>query len=95
MGASSSISEYNTQSVKLAAKSSTRKLPSSNETSSSSAIGYRGDIDKKTGQKHGRGIFIYENGDSYNGEWHNNKKDGEGCYRLYLLLSPIIIILYL
>eukprot|EP01036_Dinobryon_divergens_P022288 gene22288-30531_t len=44
-------------------------------------VGYVGNLDK-SGQKHGIGRFIYENGDEYEGEWANDKKHGKGIYRM-------------
>jgi len=31
-------------------------------------------------EKHGQGKLTYANGDTYVGEWKNNKKDGKGTY---------------
>ena len=39
---------------------------------------YMGDI--KDGKRHGTGKFIYQNGDTYDGEWVNDLKEGEGTY---------------
>lgn len=35
---------------------------------------------RRDGTYHGQGIYQYCNGDSYEGEWKNNKKDGKGVY---------------
>ena len=32
----------------------------------------------KNDMKHGKGKFLYSNGDIYDGEWINDKKDGLG-----------------
>jgi hypothetical protein len=32
------------------------------------------------GERHGRGVLQYANGDLYDGEWNCNKKHGKGCY---------------
>ena len=32
-------------------------------------------------QRHGNGMYLYENGDLYDGEWKNNMKHGYGQYR--------------
>ena len=37
---------------------------------------YTGDL--KDGKRHGRGHYIYPNGDTYKGEWSNDIKEGEG-----------------
>ncbi len=42
---------------------------------------YTGDMDGK-GQKHGRGVFHYQSGDIYDGEWIRNKKHGMGTYTM-------------
>lgn len=34
----------------------------------------------EAGEKHGQGKLTYANGDTYVGEWKNNKKDGKGTY---------------
>ncbi|XP_066053860.1 radial spoke head 10 homolog B-like [Chamaea fasciata] len=39
---------------------------------------YMGDFVK--GERHGRGTFIYANGDIYSGEWVHNKKHGKGMF---------------
>ena len=33
------------------------------------------------GKRHGRGTFMYPNGDTYTGEWHAGTKHGNGRYR--------------
>ena len=40
---------------------------------------YKGGLNEN-GDKHGKGVFNYENGDKYDGEWKDNKKDGYGTY---------------
>ena len=42
--------------------------------------GYSGPLNE-LGQKHGRGVFQYDNGDCYDGDWINNRKDGHGRYQ--------------
>eukprot|EP01036_Dinobryon_divergens_P027651 gene27651-36461_t len=42
---------------------------------------YDGDMDVK-GRKHGRGVFIYQSGDIYDGEWMMNQKHGMGTYTM-------------
>ena len=37
---------------------------------------YTGDL--KDGKRHGNGKYIYQNGDTYEGMWANDKKEGEG-----------------
>ena len=37
---------------------------------------YKGEL--LDGNRHGEGIYYYVNGDIYEGNWKNNKKDGEG-----------------
>ena len=32
-------------------------------------------------KKHGRGILKFANGDSYNGEWNDDKRSGHGIYQ--------------
>uniref|UniRef100_A0A8C3QYU1 Radial spoke head 10 homolog B2 n=1 Tax=Cyanoderma ruficeps TaxID=181631 RepID=A0A8C3QYU1_9PASS len=39
---------------------------------------YMGDFVK--GERHGRGTFVYANGDIYSGEWAHNKKHGKGMF---------------
>ena len=41
---------------------------------------YYGDTDFK-GAKNGHGMFLYGNGDMYEGEWKKDKKHGFGEYR--------------
>jgi hypothetical protein len=33
-----------------------------------------------SGKKHGKGIYIYLNGNKYEGEWAFDKKNGHGAY---------------
>lgn len=33
-----------------------------------------------SGDRHGAGVYYYENGDRYDGEWSYNHKNGFGCY---------------
>lgn len=56
-----------------------RKGENSPNKTASKVIGYRGEKNEK-GEKHGKGIMHYSNGDVYIGEWKNNKKDGIGVY---------------
>ena len=37
------------------------------------------------GKRHGRGNFVYANGDTYTGEWHAGAKHGAGRYRQFSL----------
>ena len=30
------------------------------------------------GEKHGKGVYYYKNGDKYIGDWLRNKKNGKG-----------------
>lgn len=39
---------------------------------------YEGEFSNKV--RHGKGIFHYENGDVYFGDWVEDKIDGEGNY---------------
>ena len=32
----------------------------------------------QNGVRNGKGVYYYENGDKYEGDWKNNLKDGEG-----------------
>ena len=48
---------------------------------------YMGDI--KDGKKHGIGKFIYRNGDTYDGEWVNDLKEGEGTLPITMIVSHI------
>ncbi|CAI2378862.1 unnamed protein product [Moneuplotes crassus] len=45
---------------------------------------YEGQVNKKTGQKHGRGTYDWNNGpekgDRYVGDWVNDKREGYGIY---------------
>lgn len=52
---------------------STRGSPSGKEGR------YEGERNE-AGEKHGQGKLTYANGDTYVGEWKNNKKDGKGTY---------------
>ena len=40
-------------------------------------------LDTNNLSKHGKGKYIYQNGDFYEGEWKNNKKHGEGMYKYH------------
>ena len=42
--------------------------------------GYNYTGDFKDGKRHGRGKFIYPNGDTYEGEWKNDVREGEGIF---------------
>jgi len=33
--------------------------------------------------KYGRGVYLYVNGNKYEGEWANDKKNGRGCYTYF------------
>ncbi len=33
------------------------------------------------GFKHGKGVYIYENGDEYSGEWREGLKEGKGEFK--------------
>lgn len=35
---------------------------------------------RKHGKRHGKGIYVYKNGDVYDGEWRKSKKYGKGVY---------------
>ena len=37
---------------------------------------YTGDL--KDGKRHGNGLYIYPNGDTYKGQWSSDTKEGEG-----------------
>lgn len=39
---------------------------------------YEGEINSNTGEKDGKGYFIYANGDLYEGYWCKNKRNGKG-----------------
>eukprot|EP01036_Dinobryon_divergens_P035512 gene35512-46032_t len=41
---------------------------------------YKGQVDPATGYKQGFGMFTYDNGDVYEGNFMSNKKHGMGCY---------------
>ena len=41
---------------------------------------YTGEVNA-FGKKHGNGIYLYENGDVYDGEWKRGKKHGYGIYK--------------
>ena len=34
----------------------------------------------KLGMRHGRGVYLYNNGDTYDGAWEWGKKHGYGTY---------------
>ena len=42
---------------------------------------YYGEFKKGTLKRHGRGLFIWEDGENYLGYWKNDKRDGEGTNR--------------
>ena len=35
----------------------------------------------RNGMKHGKGILLYKNGDQYDGEFRNDKFNGQGTYK--------------
>ena len=48
-------------------------------------------------QRHGKGKYLYENGDIYEGDWKNNKMHGYGQYRtpsgiMYVLKYNIFLL---
>jgi predicted nucleic acid-binding Zn-ribbon protein len=55
---------------------------------------YEGDLNAK-GQRHGFGVLICDNGNSYEGDWKNDKRDGLGIgeFLLILLLLPLFTFL--
>jgi hypothetical protein len=43
-------------------------------------VGYEGEINEE-GERHGRGIYTYANGEKYIGEWEHGKKQGCGFFQ--------------
>lgn len=42
---------------------------------------YRGELDQETGKRHGKGVIVYKNGRTYEGEWICDKRQGRGFER--------------
>jgi len=42
---------------------------------------YRGELHPESGKRHGKGVILYSNSRTYEGDWFNDKRHGRGFER--------------